>query len=220
MDDLVSLIARAQEDMRAYAARLHRDPALAEVALGTVAHALVPSQVMTRDLRKILHEVVGADVGATVLHRLGREIGRVQAAAFFKSSRSDGRDPRSRVLAGPFHLAWAGYGDVDLLVWEPHLDDRFAVLWESDNSSSARAAAGEDLRTRACHLEAGYSAGWCSEATGLRLQARELACRAEDVSHCRFLIGHAERMADMVVDPRFHRPTARYAVTPARLTRR
>ena len=82
-----------------------------------------------------------------------------------------------RVLTGPFHLAWTGYGDVDLLVWEPHLDKPLAVLWESENSVGALEARREQERTRACHLQAGYSAGWCTAATGIRLETRELACR-------------------------------------------
>jgi hypothetical protein len=71
-------------------------------------------------------------------------------------------------------------------------------------------------RTRACHLPAGYSAGWCTEATGLPLESCELACRVEGVGHCRFLIGHAAHMHERVLDPRFHQPTDRYTITPAR----
>jgi hypothetical protein len=75
----------------------------------------------------------------------------------------------------------------------------------------------ESVRTRACDVRAGYSAGWCAQATGLPTEARELACRAEGVGRCRLLVGHAERIAAHLADPRFHRPTARYSITPARV---
>ena len=217
MDELASLIGRAHADMRDYQRRLQRNPASAQITLAQLPHALVPTHVVTRDLPRVLDELLEAGDAPRVMYRLGYLIGRTQAAAFFQDAAIDTTDLLYRMLAGPFHLAWAGYGDVDLLVLEPHLDDRFALLWESDHSCSAREAADEQYRTRACHVQAGYSAGWCTEATQLPVETRELACRAEGVEHCRFLIGHTDRMQSQVLEPRFHKPTARYAVRPVRI---
>jgi predicted hydrocarbon binding protein len=216
MDELASLIRQARGDMREYQRRLKRTPTLAQVSVADVPHALVPTHVVARDLPQLLDEIVGAESAPLVMYRIGYIIGRTQAAAFFEDGAIDTADSLYRVLTGPFHLAWAGYGDVDLLMWEPHLNERFAVLWESEHSCSAREAAGEHCRTRACHLQAGYSAGWCTEATNLPLETCELACRAEGLAHCRFLVSHAAQMHANVLDPRFHKPTASYAVTPTR----
>ena len=218
MDELSSLIERALDDMREYQGRLQRHPAAAQVTLAGVSHALVPTHVIACGFPAVLHELVGADTAPLVMYRLGQLIGRTQAEAFFEDRGIDAGDHAYRLLTGPFHLAWAGYADVDLLVWEPRLDERFAILWESDNSFSAREAAADDPHpARACHLQAGYSAGWCSAATGLLHEASELACRAEGVSHCRFLIAHTERMHERIVDPRFHQPTEQYGTRPARI---
>lgn len=216
MEQLSSLIRRALDDMRVYQGRLLRDPAVAQVSLAGVPHALVPTRVLAQAFPEALQDLVGADCAPLVMYRLGHLIGQTQAAAFFAERAIDPTDLPYRVLTGPFHIAWAGYADVDLLVWEPHADGRFAVLWESDNSCCAREVARKHRRTRACHLPAGYSAGWCTEATGLPLETCELACRVEGVGHCRFLVGHAAHMHERVLDPRFHQPTDRYTITPAR----
>jgi hypothetical protein len=169
MEQLSSLIRRALDDMRVYQGRLLRDPAVAQVSLAGAPHALVPTRVVAQAFPEALQDLVGADCAPLVMYRLGHLIGQTQAAAFFAERAIDPTDLPYRVLTGPFHIAWAGYADVDLLVWEPHADGRFAVLWESDNSCCAREVARERRRTRACHLPAGYSAGWCTEAAGLSL---------------------------------------------------
>jgi predicted hydrocarbon binding protein len=217
MDELSSIIERALEDTRKYQRRLQREPSAARVTLAGVPHTLVPTRVVARDFREALDELLGADTGPLVMYRLGYLIGQAQASEFFENRGIATTDFLYRLLTGPFQLAWAGYADVDLLVWEPHLDERFAILWESDHSFSAREAADAARPTRACDLQAGYSAGWCAEATGLRLEACELACRAERVRHCRFLVTHGDRLQDRVLDPRFHQSTERYDITPARI---
>jgi predicted hydrocarbon binding protein len=201
------VVDRARRDVGEYLKLLDRDP-----------HVLVPARVISRDLLRIATEAVGPAGAAQLVKRLGREIGRASAEAFLGHRESDGVDPVYRLLTGSMHLASAGFGDVDLLVFEPTFDERFAVLWESENSSSARNSVQEAGRSRVCHLEAGYSAGWCSVATGLPVEARELACRSEGVARCRFLVAHAGRFEAALADPRFHQPSAEYSVTPVRIS--
>jgi predicted hydrocarbon binding protein len=214
MDELAHTIARAQEAMREYEAGLRRDSSHAQISLGDVSHALMPTSVIARDLVRILADALGSDAARAVMYSLGKHIGQVQAAAFFADAACDEPDPLFRLLAGPFHFAWAGYGNVELLVWRPHLDQRFAVLWQSDASFSAFEALSEPHHKRVCHLQAGYSAGWCLEATQLPLEAAELACRAEGPTHCRFLIAHAQTIHSKMADPSFHRATKDYRVIP------
>jgi len=218
MTALANLIARAVDDMTQYQKLLARDPSHARVSLARVNHALVPTHVLARDLPIELAEMLGAEIAPTVMYRLGWLIGTTHARAFFAERDVAIADRSYRVLTGPFHFAWAGYGDVELLVWEPNLDETFLVLWESRNSFSAQEAINDNIRKRACDLQAGYSAGWCTEATGLPIEVVELACRAEAVSTCRFVMAHADRVSDRASEPRLHRPTRQYRVISARLT--
>jgi hypothetical protein len=176
----------------------------------------MPTRVIGWDLPRILDEIAGPAGTAAALYRLGGRIGRTHAAAFFASMDRD-RDWLYRLLTGPFHFASAGYGDVEVLLLDAELDTRFAVLWESAHSFSADAAAADGRRVRACHVQAGYSAGWCGEATGLPIDARELACRAEGVTCCRFLLTHADMLQERLVEPRFHRAAADYPRSGSRL---
>ncbi|MBU6996542.1 MAG: hypothetical protein HXS41_15365 [Theionarchaea archaeon] len=41
-----------------------------------------------------------------------------------------------------------------------------------------------------CHINAGYSVGWCGESFGVPLEAREITCRAQGDEKCTFLMSH------------------------------
>ncbi|MGW5518149.1 V4R domain-containing protein [Nocardia africana] len=219
MQEVSALIARALDDMCEYQEQFTRDPGHAQVSVAGVPHALVPTHVVASDLPRELEEILGAELAPAVMYRFGRLIGASHAAAFFSDRRIGMADAQYRVLTGPFHFAWAGYGDVQLLLWEPKLDEGFLILWESDNSFSAREALNDGRRSRVCHLQAGYAAGWSSEATGLPIDVHEIACRAEGVSYCRFVMGHRDRLSRWMRDPRLHRPTKEYKVVPANMIR-
>jgi hypothetical protein len=211
MTEISQLLGSATREMREYQASLRRDPKHALISVGGLRHALIPTCVLARDLPRELDAVVGQHAGRMVMSQVGRVIGRAQAEAFFADRGSVADEATFRVLCGPMYLAWAGYGDVDILLWETS-DDHFAILWESDNSFSACEALSEGDRGRSCHMQAGYAAGWCEAATGLQLETREIACRAEGVSHCRFLIGQASGFEEQILDPHFHRATSTYSV--------
>lgn len=219
MTRLSTLIARALDDMAQYQERFVRDPDHARVTVAGIAHALVPTRVLASDLPVELVEILGPELAPAVMYRLGQLIGRGHAAAFFTDRGIGLAEPQYRVVTGPFHFAWAGYGDVQLLLWEPHLDTDFLILWQTDNSFSAQEAINNGLRKRSCQLQAGYGAGWASEATGLPIDVIEIACRAEGVAYCRFVMAHQDRVSAQISDPRLHRPTRRYRVTPASMSR-
>lgn len=210
MEDVTELANRATREMREFQTSLRREPEQAHVVLGGLRHALIPTHILARDLLRELDVLLGRSEGAMVLSRIGRLTGRSQAEAFF-ADREVAADAAFRVLCGPMYFAWAGYGDVDMLLWEIESDDDFAILWESDNSFSAIEAVRDGDRRRSCHLQAGYAAGWCEVAMGMQLETKEIACRAEGVSHCRFLIAPVEGFHERMLNPRFHRPTSAYS---------
>ena len=204
------LLSRLVSDMSQYQERLVRSPGIGQVSLAGVSHALVPTRVMGQELPRELTEIIGETLAPVVMYRLGYLIARNQAKAFYLDRQIDPSETEYRVMAGAFHIAWAGYADADVLIWEPEPNENFLVLWESDNSYCAREAIKAGVRNRACHLLAGYATGWSTEATGVALETSEIACRAEGVSHCRFVVAHRDRIQQQLLDPRLHRPTSRY----------
>ncbi|MGI9098510.1 MAG: hypothetical protein ACR2H2_08475 [Solirubrobacteraceae bacterium] len=73
------------------------------------------------------------------MYRFGEWVGARHAATFV-----DGADDDVAycLLAGALHQDRAGFGNVDLLVWEPYIDPRFAVLWESPIATGSSALLG------------------------------------------------------------------------------
>jgi hypothetical protein len=210
------LIERARREAGAYQRRLTRDPTTGAVVLADEPHLLVPTRVVGRDLPGELRESVGPELAAEVMYRLGFLTAASQAAAFYRDRGVAEPEWEYRTLAGPFYAAWTGQGEAEMLIWEPSIEDDFLVVWESGNSLGALQAMKDGVRARACHLFAGYSAGWCSEATGQRLQTTEIACRAEGLAHCRFVVANPKRMEEHLADPRLHKPTDEYEVLRTR----
>lgn len=206
-------------DMHEYQLHLVREAGVARVALGGLGHVFVPTHVVARELPGVLGELLDDETTSILLYQLGFLTGRAQAGAFF-TERGIGEDELLyRVLTGPFHFAWAGYGDVDILLLEPDADEGFVALWETENSFSAREGLAAGERRRTCHVQAGYSAGWLTAATRLPLEARELACRTEGVRFCRFLVAHERALPRRLSEIRFHRQRGRYRVIAARARR-
>lgn len=208
-------LARASAGVAAYQATFVREPGGARIQVAGVPHALVPTSVVARDLPLALARRDGPEAVAVVLYELGALIGSTHATRYF-DDRGIGADHRlDRVVAGPAHFAWSGYGDADLLLLDAHWDDRIAILWESTSSISAEESSRAGRRVRGCHMQAGYGAGWCSAATGLDLRAVELACRTEGAHRCRFLLGAQTTLDALATQPRFHHPRDHYTVHSA-----
>ncbi|MHA1744252.1 MAG: V4R domain-containing protein [Candidatus Heimdallarchaeota archaeon] len=49
-----------------------------------------------------------------------------------------------------------------------------------------------------CIMNAGYSAGWCSDSFGIELEAKEITCRAKGDKECRFVIAHSSKLEKYV----------------------
>lgn len=205
---------RAIRDIAEFKALLSRDPQPSSILLGDARHALIPTEVLARHLPRELEALVGPDLAPQVMERLGRMTGRTHADAFL-AERGELDEPRLfRMLCGSLSFAQVGYGDAEVLLWETLSDEEFAILWESDDSFGAEEALREGDRSRACHFQAGYAAGWCEAASGMALETAEIACRAEGASHCRFLIAPAGGFSRRLLDPRFHRPSSTYHARP------
>lgn len=216
-DPLVeALIDRARQDTSEYQSRLVREANVASVSLAGHGHVLVPTTVLSRTFPRELERFLSTDAAARVLYELGYLIGFAHAEQFF-DDRQIGRDEIDyRVLTGPFHFAWAGYGDVDILLLNATADERFVALWDSHDSFRAREGIEQGERRRVCYPQAGYSAGWLTCALGVPLETRELTCRTEGVRHCRFLVAHQARMEERLREIRFHQPRESYRVLSAR----
>jgi hypothetical protein len=212
MDPAVrDLMDLAIEDVADYQSRFIREPgAPQQVSLGGVQHALIPASIFARDLPSVLARSDAPEVVALVLYELGSLIGTTHARGFFGYRDIPESHRLYRVLTGPSHFAWAGYGDVDLLLVGETGTLENVFLWESSTSFSAAERTPTGRRARSCHMQAGYASGWVSDAMGMAMRATELACRTEGADRCRFVLCEDGRTGDVIADERLHQPRSHY----------
>jgi hypothetical protein len=139
--------------------------------------------------------VFGREAARGFVYSTAREIGRNDCASFAaKLGLSEGL---SRLASGPIHFAHAGWAFVDIFADSaPATDDSYFLHYSHPNTFET-----EVLRARAlasdgpaCLFSAGYSAGWCSDAFGVDVHAREIRCLATGAARCEFIMAPEQKL--------------------------
>ncbi|MBD3277340.1 MAG: hypothetical protein GF388_03485 [Candidatus Aegiribacteria sp.] len=139
-------------------------------------------------LRRQLEKVLGAS-SPTIIYQFGKACGSADAQFIFKKTGVE--DPAMRLALGPVGFAMGGYAKVKILPQSaPAPDENFLLVYDHPNSYEAQAYINDGIKTDrpVDHMNAGYSAGWCSEAFGLKLEAKEIRCRAKGDDMCLFVM--------------------------------
>ena len=103
------------------------------------------------------------------------------------------------VIAGPIFAAYAGFVRVRLLPGSnPAPNDDYFLFYEHPNNFEAEFwlkehGISEDV---VCYFNAGYAAGWCSEAAGVELDSTEVLCEAKGDDTCRFIMYPTSKMIE------------------------
>lgn len=149
-------------------------------------------------LKSQLDQVLGSGAG-TVIYQFGKACGSADALFYFK--KLGVQDPALRLALGPVGFALGGYAVVKILPDSaPAPNDDYILVYDHPNSYEAEAhmATGVVSRTPVDFLNAGYSAGWCSEAFGIKLDAKEITCLAMGDPQCRFVMAPPSRLRERV----------------------
>ena len=139
-------------------------------------------------LRRQLEKVLGAS-SPTIIYQFGKACGSADAQFIFEKTGVE--DPAMRLALGPVGFAMGGYAKVKILPQSaPAPDENFLLVYDHPNSYEAEAYINDGIKTDrpVDHMNAGYSAGWCSEAFGLKLEAKEIRCRAMGDDMCLFVM--------------------------------
>jgi PAS domain S-box-containing protein len=111
------------------------------------------------------------------------------------------RTPVEKLSVGPVHFAYSGWGVVDILPESnPVPDENYFLIYNHPYSFESQAwqATGRKAAFPVCIMNAGYSSGWCEESFGIPLVAAEIMCQARGDSHCRFIMGHPDKISDYI----------------------
>ena len=143
-----------------------------------------------------LPDRMSKDLGDRLLYVLAKAIGMEDAKHFAKAQKVE--DPIAKLAAGPISFNYSGWAFVDIFPEsKPTPDEKYFLVYDHPYSFEADAyisAKGKTSEKSVCVMNAGYSAGWCSESFGLELEAREIMCVAKGDKACRFVMGIEDKL--------------------------
>ena len=151
---------------------------------------------------KLLSQSVNSDqafeIARNLLYDLSYAIGKKDAIYFYQTQKRE--KPANLFSIGPAFFAFSGWGRVRLLPESDMTSDKdFLLLYEHENSfeSDSWKAANLQSPMPVCVMNAGYSAGWTSEAFSRELVSAEILCRAKGDPACRFLMAPPDRIQEL-----------------------
>lgn len=183
------LFALAEGFVESLFSRLVRQPEKGTIHVGEDRYVLMRAESFYLSWSEALTETFGAEATRDLLYNTAREIGRADCAAF--SKRLGVTDGVARLASGPVHFAYAGWAFVDILADSaPSPDDKYFLHYFHPNTFESEVLASKQRKAAqpACLFSAGYSAGWCSEAFGVDVHAREVRCLACGDKSCEFVM--------------------------------
>ena len=205
--EMAPAFAAAEELVARYFEHRRDDPETGTIEIHGERYVLVRAAALSVEFFALVAQLYGEgherdadDFARNILFDLAHTIGRSDARNFH--ARMGLADPIARLSAGPVHFAYAGWASVDIDPSSRPSPDDFYLLYDHPYSfeSDAWLRAGKKRKAPACVMNAGYSAGWCSESFGLPLVATEILCRARGDEACRFIMAHPDRLEQLVAE--------------------
>lgn len=175
--------------------RFSRNPEKGTIHVGEERYVLVRARSLTTGFLDVMRDLIGEDEALRFWYRMARVIGRDDARAF--CAERGLTDGPARLSTGPVHFAFTGWARVEIDDRSrPASDDSYYLEYTHPNTfESASWVLEKRVSARpVCVFSAGYSAGWCSEAFNLEVDARELSCVAAGSHECRFLMAPASKL--------------------------
>jgi len=182
------------------------DPANGRILIGGERYILVRAASMRISFPEALAELMELEDGLNnpniikIIYQLAKALGQADARKFHFAMGLD--NPIEKLSAGPVHFAFTGWANVDIdALSKPSPDENYFLMYTHPRSFEADSfifMRGIKSPIPVCVMNAGYSAGWCSESFGIDLDAREITCRAKGDKECRFVMSHKDKLEETV----------------------
>ncbi len=190
-EDLNQVFRVSEALLGPFFATLERKPEKGEIRIEETRYLLVRADSVTIELHEELRKNFG-DAGAwRIAYRFGRALGKRDARMLHERFQVD--DPLTKLALGPVHFAHTGWGAVEILPESrPSSNEDYLLIYRHPNSFEATSFLEQGLKSEVpvCHMNAGYSCGWCEVSFGVELVAEEITCRAAGDPHCMFIMAH------------------------------
>ncbi len=174
---------------------IDRNPSQGTLHVSGERYVLMRAESFYLAWSEALEASFGEEVTRELLYNTARAIGRADCASFCE--RLGVTDGVARLASGPLHFAHAGWAFVDIHDDSaPSVDDNYFLHYDHPYTfeSEVLATKKRTATVPSCVFSAGYSAGWCSEAFGIDVHAREVRCCACGHGRCEFIMGPAHRL--------------------------
>jgi son of sevenless-like protein len=185
------LFSEAEKIMESFFGGLVQDPEHGDIKISGVRYLLMRTESLAIELHEELRKTFG-DAGARqIRYKLAKACGIRDAKMFHERLKVD--DPDMKLALGPVHFAHVGWAFVDIFPESaPQTNEDYFLVYDHPYSFEAASYIENNIKTdhTACHMNAGYSAGWCQVSYGVELKAEELTCRAKGDDKCIFVMAH------------------------------
>ncbi len=196
----------AERSVSSYFESMSVDPTRGTIRIGDERYVLVRAMSLSVHFFEFMKEMYPSftegealEGAGTALFDMAFAIGRSDARAF--CAKQGVVDPIAKLSSGPVHFAHTGWAFVDISADSNAVpDEEFLLIYDHPQSFEADSwlVRGGFTTFCTCHMNAGYSSGWCSESFGLELAAREIQCRARGDAACRFVMAPVDRLGARV----------------------
>jgi son of sevenless-like protein len=199
-DALGPLFTQAESIMDGFFADMMREPEAGQIRIQGVRYMLMRTDSMAIELQEELRKTFGEAGARQIRYKLAKACGMQDAKLFAK--RLGIEDPSMRLALGPVHFAHVGWANVDIFEESaPQPNEDYFLAYDHPFSFEAASYLDNGIATNhpVCHMNAGYSTGWCQVSFGVDLKAEELTCRAKGDPQCIFVMAHPrnfERLRD------------------------
>jgi son of sevenless-like protein len=202
-ESFAPLFAKAEEIMESFFSGLERDPAQGQIHISGVRYLLMRTDSISIELHEELRKTFG-DAGARqIRYKLAKACGMRDAKLFHE--RLGVTEPDMKLALGPVHFAHVGWANVDIFPESaPQPNEDYFLVYDHPYSFEAAAYMENNIESKhpVCHMNAGYSAGWCQVSFGVELKAEEITCRAKGDDRCIFVMAHPKNFDRLVAEYR------------------
>lgn len=199
-DHFSDLFEKAEALVEPFFADIKFDRDNGSILLGDERYVLYRGRSMAIALRKQLETVLGAS-SPTIIYQIGKACG--QADAVFMAEKLGLSSPEMKLAVGPVTFMLEGFARVEVMPESnPVPNDEFLLVVSHPNSYEAESFMHDKIKATSPvdHMNAGYSAGWCSEAFGLHLDSKEISCRACGDDMCLFVMAPTTRLRERIAE--------------------
>jgi predicted hydrocarbon binding protein len=189
------LFEQAEKYVAALFKEFKQEPQKGTIHVGGERYILIRGESLFVALFDQLQGAFGDEQAQEFIYNMARIIGKADSKAFAENRKLT--DPNAKLSTGPVHFAFSGWAFVDIYpTSSPSPDQNYFLHYQHPNTFESEIYKRKKIKPEhpICFFSAGYSAGWCSEAYGLEVHARELSCTACGDERCEFIMAPFDKL--------------------------